>query len=193
MNVTRTVAVTALAAGLATTGCSATTRQPTTVISVAPTPTPTTSPTGDPAPLPFVDPIDTDTTNGDDPTDTPVQFAIRYLNDLRDGDWSAALGEMAYVERATVDLNDAAAAVGSDVLRNASDGSRHLARCTSGRQFAPEAVILRCGRTNVVVHIETLAGFRGVKVSAMFVGGDHPGIPHTTPTPGLSDDGLFPG
>ncbi len=179
MNVTRTAALTALAAGLVTTGCSATTRQPTTVISVAPTPTPTTSPTGDPAPLPFVDPIDTDSTNDGDPTGTPVQLAIRYLNDLRDGDWSAALGEMAYVERATVDLNNAAAAVGSDVLRNASDDSGHLARCTSGRQFAPDAVSLRCGRTNVVVHIETLAGFRGVKVSAVFVAGDHPGIPHT--------------
>lgn len=181
MSVTRTVAVTALAAGLATTGCSGSGRPPTTVISFAPAPapTPTSSPTEDPAPLPLIDPIDTDTTNGDEPTGTPVQFAIRYLNDLRDGDWSAALDEMAYVERAAVDLNDAAAVVGSDVVRNASDGSGHLARCTSGRQFVPDAVILRCGRTNVVVHVETLAGFRGVKVSAVFVAGDHPGIPHT--------------
>jgi hypothetical protein len=181
MNVTRTVAVTALAAGLAMTGCSASGRQPTTVIRVAPAPapTPTSSPTEDPAPLPLVDPIDTDTPNGNDPTGTPVQFAIRYLNDLRTGDWNAALDEMAYVERATVGLNDAAAVVGSDVLRNASDGSGHLARCTSGRQFAPDAVIVGCGHANVVVHVETLAGFRGVKVSAVFVAGDHPGIRHT--------------
>jgi len=187
MNVTRTAAVTALAAGLATTGCSASGRQPATVITVAPAPapTPTSSPTEDPAPLPLVDPIDTDTPNGNDPAGAPVQFAIRYLNDLRDGEWSAALDEMAYVERANVDLNDAAALVGGDVLRNASGGTGDLARCTSGRQFAPDAVILRCGRTNVVVHVETLAGFRGVKVSAVFVAGDHPGIPHTHAYTGL--------
>jgi hypothetical protein len=179
MNVTRTVAVTALAAGLATTGCSGSGRPPTTVITVAPAPAPTSSPTGDRAPLPLVDPIDTDTTNGDDPTGTPAQFAIRYLNDLRTGNWSAALDEMAYVERANVDLNSSAALVGSDVLRNASGGTSDLARCTSGRQFAPDAVIVNCGSANVVVHVETLTGFRGVKVSAVFVPGDHPGIPHT--------------
>lgn len=181
MNTTRTVALTAIAAGLATTACSASGRPQTTVITVAsaPAPTPTSSPTEEQAPLPIVDPIDTDSTSGDDPVGTPLQFALRYLNDLRVGEWSPALDEMAYVERATVGLNDAAAVVGRDVLRNASDGSGWLARCTSGRQFAPDAVILRCGRTNVVVHVETLAGFRGVKVSAVFVAGDHPGVPHT--------------
>src|SRR4051812_48897646 len=116
MNATRTVAVAALAAGLATTACSGGGRLPTTIVTVAPAPTSTSD---ELLPLPLSAPVDVDTTSADDPTGTPVQFALRYLNDLRAGRWSAALDEMAYVERATVDLNDAAALVGRDVLRNA--------------------------------------------------------------------------
>lgn len=181
MNVTSTVVATALAAGLATTACSASGRPRTTVITAtpAPAPTPSSSPIDNQPPLSLVDPLEADAASSDDPVGTPVQFAIRYLNDLRIGDWNAALNEMAYVERATVDLNDAAEAVGRDVLRNARGGSGHLALCTSARQFASDAVIVGCGDTNVVVHVETRAGFRGVKVSEVFVAGDHPGIPHT--------------
>jgi len=178
MNATRTVAVTALAAGLAATGCSASGRQPTTVISVAPAPAPTATP--DIIPItPNLPPLHIDAPNPKDPSGTPVDFAIRYLNDLRAGRWHAALNEMGYMERADVDLADSEDIVGMDVLRNASGGSGHLARCTWGKQFATDAVIIRCGPLNVVVHVDTRRGFRGVEVSDFFVAGDHPGQPHT--------------
>lgn len=179
MNATPTFALTALAAGLATTACSAGGRTPTTVISVAPAPAPTTTPADDLPPLDISGPLDINTTSADDPAGSPVDFAIRYLNDLRAGRWSAALDEMAYMERTAIDFADSAAIVGRDVLRNASGGSGPLARCTSGRRFAMDAVIVRCGRANVVVHVVTLRGFRGVQVSDFFVSGDHPGQPHT--------------
>lgn len=178
MNVTRTVAVTALTAGLATTGCSASGRQPATVISVAPVPSATATPDITPV-MPNLPPLHIDAPNPKDPSGTPVDFAIRYLNDLRAGHWHAALNEMGYMERADVDLSDSEDIVGMDVLRNASGGSGHLARCTSGDQFATDAVIVRCGRLNVVVHVDTRRGFRGVEVSDFFVPGDHPGQPHT--------------
>jgi len=180
MNVTRTAAVTALAAGLATTGCSASGRQPATLVSVASAPTPTATATPDVTPItPKLPPLHIDAPNPKDPNGTPVDFAIRYLNDLRAGHWHAALNEMGYMERADADLSDSQDIVGMDVLRNASDGSGHLSRCTSGSQFARDAVIIRCGRLNVVVHVETRRGFRGVEVSDFFVAGDHPGQPHT--------------
>src|SRR4051794_15651018 len=97
MHATRTAAITALAAGLATTACSGGSGgTPTTVITVAPAtaPTPTSSPSDERPPLPLTAPLDIDTTSIDDPTGTPVQFALRYLNDLRAGRWSAALDEM---------------------------------------------------------------------------------------------------
>jgi hypothetical protein len=179
MNRSRTVALTALAAGLATTACSAGGgRPPTTVISVAPVPAPTAAPDITPI-TPDLPPLHIDAPNPKDPTGTPVDFAIRYLNDLRAGHWNAALNEMGYMERAEVDLANGADMVGMDVLANASNGTGQLARCTSGYQFATDAVIIRCGRSNVVVHVETRRGFRGVEVSDYFVAGDHPGQPHT--------------
>jgi hypothetical protein len=179
MNATRTVAITALAAGLATTACSASSRPPATVISVvAPQPAPTATP--DKAPIGTNLPsLHIDAPNPKDPTGTPVDFAIRYLNDLRADHWNAAINQMGYMERAEVDLARSADIVGLDVLRNASRGTGQLARCTSGNQFATDAVIVRCGRRHVVVHIETRRGFRGVDVSGFFVPGDHPGQPHT--------------
>jgi hypothetical protein len=178
MNATRTVAVTALTAGLATTACSASSRPPATVISVAPQPALTATP--DRAPIGTSLPsLHIDAPNPKDPTGTPVDFALRYLNDLRAGHWNAALNEMAYMERAETDLADGADIVGLDVLRNASGGTGRLGRCTSGDQFAADAVIVRCERLHVVVHVETRRGFRGVEVSDFFVPGDHPGQPHT--------------
>lgn len=178
MNRTRTVAVTAIAAGLAATACSGGSgRTPTTVITVAPAPTSTAAP--EKAPVVPSLPIHIDAPNPKDPAGAPVDFAIRYLNDLRANNWNAALNEMGYMERAEVDLANTADIVGLDVLRNASNGTGQLARCTSGSQFATDAVIIRCGRLNVVVHVETRRGFRGVEVSDFFVPGDHPGQPHT--------------
>ena len=176
---TRTVALTAFAAGLATTACSGGGgRTPATVISLKPAPAPTA--TTDNTPITTnLPPLHIDTPNPKDPTGTPVDFSIRYLNDLRAGHWTAAMNEMAYMERAEVDLANGADIVGMDVLRNASNGAGQLARCTSGSQFATDAVIIRCGRLNVVVHVETRRGFRGVEVSDFFVPGDHPGQPHT--------------
>jgi hypothetical protein len=178
MNAARIVAVTAVSAGLVTTACSASDRPPTTVISVAPVPAPTTTP--DDTSLGInLPPLHIDAPNPKDPIGTPVDFAIRYLNDLRAGHWSTALNQMAYMERAEVDLADSADIVGFDVLRNASDGTGRLGRCTSGNQFASDAVVVRCGRLHVVVHVDTRRGFRGVEVSDFFVPGDHPGEPHT--------------
>ena len=179
MNKTPSVVVTALAAGLAATACSGGGRTPATVITVAPAPTPTATPDSNPAPLPTPDPFAADLTSTQDPAGTPVAFAIRYLNDLQAGEWEAALAEMAYIERTNIFLDDSATAVGQDVLFNASGGTGQLANCTSGRQFATDAVIIRCGTTNVVVPVQTAAGLRGVQVSQVFVADDHPGQPHT--------------
>ena len=181
MKATRTAtAATALAAGLAATACSGSGgRTPTTVITVASAPAPTATATPDKTPIDQNLPLHIDAPNPKDPAGTPVDFAIRYLNDLRANQWHAALNQMGYMERAQVDLSDSADIVGLDVLRNASDGTGRLARCTSGSQFATDAVILRCGRRSVVVHVETRRGFRGVEVSDFFVSGDHPGQPHT--------------
>lgn len=179
MKATRTVAVTALAAGLATTACSGGGgRTPRTVISLAPVPAPTAT-ADNPPTTTKLPPLHIDAPNPKDPAGTPVDFAIRYLDDLRAGHWHAALNEMGYMERAEVDLTNGADIVGMDVLSNASNGTGQLARCTSGTQFATDAVIVRCGRLNVVVHVDTRRGFRGVEVSDFFVPGDHPGQPHT--------------
>jgi len=178
MNATRTVAITALTAGLATTACSTSSRPPATVISVAPAPAATATPENAlvTSKLP---PLHIDAPNPKDPTGTPVDFAIRYLNDLRANRWNSALNQMGYMERAEVDLARSADIVGLDVLRNATAGLSRLPRCTSGDQFSMNAVIVRCGRRNIVVHVETRRGFRGVLVSKFFVAGDHPAQPHT--------------
>ncbi len=180
MNASRTIAITALAAGLATTARSGGSGQtPTTVVTVAPAPTPTTTDSGNVSSLSSVDAFGVDATSDGDPAGSPVEFAVRYLNDLRVGEWDAALDQMSYIERTNIFLDDNAAAVGHDVLFNASGGTSRLAPCTSGQQFATDAVIVRCGTANVVVHVQTTAGFRGVRVSEVFIADDHAGQPHT--------------
>lgn len=180
MNAARTVAVTALTAGLAATACSGGgDRTPKTVVTVAAAPTTTPTATAENTPITPNLPLHIDAPNPKDPNGTPVDFAIRYLNYLRANRWNAALNQMGYMERAQVDLARSADIVGLDVLRNASNGTGRLARCSSGSQFSTDAVIVRCGRRSVVVHVETRRGFRGVEVSDFFVPEDHPGQPHT--------------
>jgi hypothetical protein len=188
MNATRTAALAALAAGLATTACTAG-RTPTTVITVAPvlaapTATPSASATPQPRPTPAATGDGTDEFLGrfadtGDPKGTPVQFTIRYLNALRAGKWTAAVREMAAVERGYIRIKDNAAAVGRDVLTHAAGGHRTIPRCTSGVAVGRDAVVIRCGDARVMVHVETWRGFRGVKVDEVFVPSDHWGHSHT--------------
>jgi hypothetical protein len=191
MNATRSAALAALTAGLATTACASGGRTPTTVITIAPVPIPaaptaTATVTETPGPRP------TSVANGDgtdaflrrfrdnsDPTGTPIQFTIRYLNALRAGKWTAAVREMAAVERGYIRVKDNAAAVGRDVLTHAAGGHRTLPRCTSGVTVGRDTVVIRCGEARVMVHVETWRGFRGVKVDEVFVPSDHWGHPHT--------------
>jgi hypothetical protein len=187
---TRTAAAAALAAGLATTACTSGGRTPTTVITIAPVQAPIASPSTSPAATPTPQPSSKPTADGTadflrrfrdtgDPKGTPVQFTIRYLNALRAGKWTAAVREMAAVERGYIRVKDNAAAVGRDVLKNAAGGHRTLARCTSGVMVGRDAVVIRCGDARVMVHVETWRGFRGVKVDEVFVPSDHWGHPHT--------------
>jgi hypothetical protein len=190
MNTTiRTAAAVALAAGLAATACS-TGRTPTTVITIAPVQAPAPQPSATPSPAPAPEPTAMRTDDGTadflrrfrdtgDPKGTPVQFTIRYLNALRAGKWTAAVREMAAVERGYIRIKDNAAAVGRDVLKNAAGGRRTLPRCTSGVMSGRDAVVIRCGDVRVMVHVETWRGFRGVKVDEIFVPSDHYGHPHT--------------
>jgi hypothetical protein len=181
MNATTRTAVAALAAGLAGTACTAT-RTPTTVITIAPVQAPAPQPTATPNPTPSPtrdDEFLTRFKDSGDPTGTPVQFTIRYLNALRAGRWTAAVREMAAVERGYVRVKDNAAAVGRDVLTHAADGHRSLPRCTSGVMAGRDAVVIRCGDVRVMVHVETWRGFRGVQVDEVFVPSDHYGHPHT--------------
>jgi hypothetical protein len=185
---TRTTALAALAAGLATTACTAG-RTPTTVITVAPvlaapTATPSVSATPEARPTPAATDDGTVEFLGrfadtGDPKGTPVQFAIRYLNALRAGKWTAAVREMAAVERGYIRVKGNAAAVGRDVLTHAAGGHRTLPRCTSGVMAGRDAVVIRCGDARVMVHVETWRGFRGVKVDEIFVPSDHWGHQHT--------------
>jgi hypothetical protein len=185
---TRTAAAAALAAGLAATACT-TGRTPTTVITIAPVQAPTVSPSTSPSATPTPQPTSKPTADGTadflrrfkdsgDPKGTPVQFTIRYLNALRAGKWTAAVREMAAVERGYIRIKDNAAAVGRDVLKNAAGGHRTLPRCTSGVMSGRHAVVIRCGDARVMVHVETWRGFRGVKVDEIFVPSDHYGHPH---------------
>ncbi|HEU0130266.1 MAG TPA: hypothetical protein VFQ85_04655 [Mycobacteriales bacterium] len=189
---TRTAALAALAAGLATTACTSGGQPPTTVITIAPAPAPaaTVAATPTAAPTPEPQPTAAATDEGmdeflrrfrdtGDPKGTPVQFTIRYLNALRAGKWADAVKEMAAVERAYIRIKDNAAAVGSDMLRNAAGGHGTLPRCTSGVMASHDAVVIRCGDARVMVHVETWRGFRGVKVDELFVPSDHWGHPHT--------------
>ena len=189
MNATRTAALAALTAGLATTACT-TGRTPTTVITIAPAPVPTVvatasaSATPEARPTPAATDDDTDEFLGrfadtGDPKGTPVQFTIRYLNTLRAGKWTAAVREMAAVERGYIRIKDNAAAVGRDVLTHAASGHGTLPRCTSGVTAGRDAVVIRCGDARVMVHVETWRGFRGVKVDEVFVPRDHYRHPHT--------------
>jgi hypothetical protein len=188
---TRTAALAALAAGLATTACT-TGRAPTTVITIAPAPAPVSTVSATPGasatPEPRPTPIATDEGMDEflrrfrdtgDAKGTPVQFTIRYLNTLRAGKWTAAVREMAAVERAYIRIKDNAAAVGRDVLTHAAGGHGTLPRCTSGVTVGTDAVVIRCGAARVMVHVETWRGFRGVKVDEIFVPSDHWGHPHT--------------
>jgi hypothetical protein len=187
---TRTAALAALAAALTGPACTASGRTPTTVITVAPVQRPAAQPVATPSPTP--DPTSSATPPDDgtaeflrrfadtgDPKGTPVQFTIRYLNALRAGKWSAAVREMAAVERGYVRIKGNAAAVDRDVLTHAAGGHRTIPRCTSGVTAARDAVVIRCGDARVMVHVETWRGFRGVKVDEVFVPSDHYGHPHT--------------
>lgn len=186
---TRAAAVAALAAGLAATACT-TGRTPTTVITVAPVQAPAPQPTATPSPALAPEPTATRSDDGTadflrqfrdtgDPKGTPVQFTIRYLNALRAGKWTAAVREMAAVERGYIRIKDNAAAIGRDVLTHAAGGHRTIPRCTSGVMAARDAVVIRCGDARVMVHVETWRGFRGAKVDEVFVPSDHYGHPHT--------------
>jgi hypothetical protein len=187
MNATRTAALAALTAGLAVTACTSG-RPPAPVITIAPAPAPAARPTttAKPESRPTTNAGSDATTNdvvgfadSGDPKGTPVQFAIRYLNDLRSGRWTAAVAEMAAVERATIRVKDNAAAVGRDVLTNAAGQHRALPHCTAGVMVGRDAVVVRCGDARVMVHVETWRGFRGVKVDGIFVARDHVDHPHT--------------
>lgn len=184
--ITAAVLVTTALAGVACTSAGA----PTTVITVAPAPipalpTPTAAATPSPpppAPRPTratIDDLAREFADTGDPKGTPVQFAIRYIEALRAGRWQAAVAEMAAVERASIRIKDNAAAVGRDVLRNATGARKSLPRCTSGAIVDRDAVLLRCGAARVVIHVESWTGFRGVKVADVFVASDHYGHPHT--------------
>jgi hypothetical protein len=187
---TRTAALAALTAGLAATACTSASRPPTTVITIAPAPAPAASaatPSATAAPEPRPTPVATGDGTADflrrfadtgDPKGTPVQLTIRYLNALRAGRWTAAVREMAAVERGYIRIKDNAAAVGRDVLTHAASGHRTLPRCTSGVMAGRDAVVIRCGDARVMVHVETWRGFRGVKVDEIFVPSDHWGHPH---------------
>jgi hypothetical protein len=185
MNATRTAALAALAAGLAGTACT-TGRTPTTVVTIAPAPA-AVAPTAAATPEARPTPVATDGSgeflgrfrDTGDPTGTPVQFTIRYLNALRAGKWTAAVREMAAVERGYIRVKDNAAAVGRDVLTHAAGGHRTLPRCTAGVTAGRDAVVIRCGDARVMVHVETWRGFRGVKVDEVFVPSDHWGHRHT--------------
>lgn len=146
--------------------------------STSPAPTPTPRPTSKPAADGTADFLRRFKDTGD-PKGTPVQFTIRYLNALRAGKWTAAVRELAAVERGYIRIKDNAAAVGRDVLNNAAGGHRTLPRCTSGVMAGRDAVVIRCGDVRVMVHVETWRGFRGVKVDEVFVPSDHYGHPHT--------------
>ncbi|HEU0130562.1 MAG TPA: hypothetical protein VFQ85_06180 [Mycobacteriales bacterium] len=189
MNATRTAAAAALAAGLAGSACTAT-RTPTAVITIAPVQAPTQRPSATPSPTPKPQAKTTPSGDGSvdflgrftdtgDPNGTPVQFTIRYLNALRAGKWTAAVREMAAVERGYIRVKDNAVAVGRDVLIHSSGGHRSLPLCTSGVSAGRDAVVIRCGDLRVMVHVETWRGFRGVKVDEVFVPSDHYGHPHT--------------
>src|SRR5688500_8027258 len=95
---TRTAALAALAAGLATTACTSGGRTPTTVITIAPAPAPaaTVSATSSATATPEPTPVATDDGMDEflrrfrdtgDPKGSPVQFTIRYLNALRARNW----------------------------------------------------------------------------------------------------------
>lgn len=190
MNATRTAALAAFAAGLAGTACTSG-RTPTTVVTVVPVPAtvpqlPSAPPTATPDTRPTAALTGAGTkeflrrfADTGDPKGTPVQFTIRYLNALRAGKWTAAVREMAAVERGYIRVKDNAAAVGRDVLTHAAGGHRPLPRCTSGMMAGRDAVVIRCGDARVMVHVETSRGFRGVKVDEVFVPRDHWGHPHT--------------
>jgi hypothetical protein len=169
MNTTTcTAALAALAAGLATTACTSGGRTPTTVITIAPLPAPvgtvSATPSASATPESRPTPAATDDGTEDflrqfrdtgDPKGSPVQLTIHYLNALRAGQWTAAVREMAAVERAYIRVRDNAAAVGRDVLTHAAGGRRTLPRCTSGVMAGRDAVVIRCGDARVMVHVET--------------------------------------
>ncbi|HVF19504.1 MAG TPA: hypothetical protein VNA14_04590 [Mycobacteriales bacterium] len=190
MNATRTATVAAIAAGLVTTACTSG-RTPATVVTVAPAAPATTPPAETVEEVPFVldlgdelvedEPVDdTDAVeiDADDPAGTVVQIAVRYLNALRAGRWYGAVDDMAFLDRVFLDPDDAPA-IGREVLRNARGNRTTLPRCTSGERFAEKAVVVRCGRVDVVVHVATRPGFRGVSVSDFHVDDDHLARPHT--------------
>ncbi|HEV2890459.1 MAG TPA: hypothetical protein VGX28_08790 [Frankiaceae bacterium] len=189
MNATRTAAAAALAAGLAGSACTAT-RTPTAVITIAPVQAPAEQVTATPSPTRKPEAKTTPSgegtvdflggfTDSGDPKGTPVELTIRYLNALRAGKWTAAVKDMAAVERAYIRIKDNAAEVGRDVLAHAAGARRTLPRCTSGVTAARDAVAIRRGDLRVMVHVETWRGFRGVKVDEVFVPSDHYGHPHT--------------
>jgi hypothetical protein len=115
----------------------------------------------------------------DQPTGTGPQIALRFLQALQTGNHVAAALELLVGGRAWL------AADGAEVLhavmRDVASNARldDAAPCTGATRLNTEAAVVRCGQTNVVVHVLDDEVASGVQIAPWHPRWDMFRAPHT--------------
>lgn len=115
----------------------------------------------------------------DQPAGTGPEIALRFLRALQRGDDMAAARELFIGGRSWLAADGEAVmhTVMRDVAKNA--GLASAGRCTSAEAVSKEAAVVRCGRTNVVVHVLADAAASGVEIAWWHPRRDAFPAPHT--------------
>lgn len=99
------------------------------------------------------------------PSGSVTAIALRFMRALRAGHWPAAAAELNLPARNRLSLTTPEFVTGvlEDVRRNA--GGDALGSCDRAQRVKSDLVVVTCGQTRVVVHLQSLV-LRGVQISA---------------------------
>jgi hypothetical protein len=136
------------------------------------------APSEQPSPVP-VSPLLRDVWSDVVPEGSATQIALRFLVALQHGDEQAAVRELSLVGRSYFAVHDGE--VRHLILRDvaAHAALAHAGPCTSADRLTAEAVVVRCGRANIVVHVLDDPLAPGVQLAPWHVRHDVFHGPHT--------------
>jgi hypothetical protein len=108
-----------------------------------------------------------------------TQIALRFLRALQHHDEAAAASELSLVGRAYFAVHDET--VLYQVMRDVAVHAQldQAGVCTRAERLTAEAVVVRCGVANVVVHVQPDPLTTGVQLARWHVRGDVYDGPHT--------------